>query len=175
MDLCLFRQMGLRNAKNESTKVFVMDGTNEPDICNCEYFEFLRRYNINLQLTSCAINSICIDAVSSSHLDGMDRDCEAKEEFQCLNSNEGNTTTTTTTTTNGGGNTTTATTTTTTTNGDANNTTTTTTTATTTTITTTTNGGGNGGNNGSLSNFCLNAFILNIFLLMVFIFRYIQV
>ena len=91
MDLCLLRQLGLRNGKNSSTSLIVMNPSNEPVnlMCKCEYFEYLRRYDINLSLNGCYINSACRDVVSSSYLNGVDNECDAKEEFKCVNSNGG--------------------------------------------------------------------------------------
>ena len=89
MDLCLLRQLGLRNGKSDNTELNVINPSNEPLnlMCKCEYFEFLKRYNIKLSLFGCSID--CKDVVSSSYLDSFDKDCDAKEEFRCVNSNGG--------------------------------------------------------------------------------------
>ena len=88
MDLCLLRQMGLRNGKTGNTNLFVMNPSMEPvtEMCKCEYFEYLKRYNIKLSLTGCSV--YCKDVVSSNYLDAFDKDCnsDAKKQFWCFNS-----------------------------------------------------------------------------------------
>lgn len=91
MDKCMLQQLGIRNANRTSfgryfeLNVVVWDfyGRNLTEVCNCEIFNLLQIYRIDLiGVCADAFNkSVC--AASSEQSLALDEECRSRDEFKC--------------------------------------------------------------------------------------------